>query len=166
MADMLVNLYDVSPDDELTARLAADGVRIVRALAADSRRVISFIERSAADWPGDPRDNWAGECGAALAQQPSTCFVAVQEREIVGFACYDATGKGYFGPTGVAIDHQGRGIGRALLIVTLLAMREAGYGYGIIGWPAPDAIAFYERAVNAQLIAGATTDIYSRLADH
>lgn len=166
MADMLVNLYDVSPDDELTARLATDGVRIVRALAADSRRVISFIERSAADWPGDPRDNWAGECGAALAQQPSTCFIAVQGREVIGFACYDATAKGYFGPTGVAIDHQGRGIGRALLIVTLLAMREAGYGYGIIGWPAPDAIAFYGRAVNAQLITGATTDIYSRLADH
>jgi GNAT superfamily N-acetyltransferase len=165
MADMLVNLYDVAADDALSARLAGDGVRIMRALGADSRRVISFIERSAPDWPGDPRDSWVGECSVALAQQPSTCFVAVREREIVGFACYDATAKGYFGPTGVAADHQGRGIGRALLIGTLLAMREAGYGYGVIGWPAPDAVAFYERAVNAQLITGATTDVYSRLTD-
>jgi GNAT superfamily N-acetyltransferase len=165
MADMLVNLYDVTPDDELTARLAAAGVRIVRALAADSRRAVAFIERSAVDWPGDPLDNWVGECAAALAQQPTTCFLAIHEREIVGFACYDATAKGYFGPTGVAVAHQGRGIGRALLIDTLLAMREAGYGYGIIGWPAPDAIAFYERAVKAQLITDAATDVYSRLTD-
>jgi GNAT superfamily N-acetyltransferase len=165
MTDMLVNLYDVTPDDELLARLAAANIRITRALSADTRRVLAFIERSAVDWPGDPGDNWVGECGAAMTHQPTTCFLAIDEHQIVGFACYDATAKGYFGPTGVEVAHQGRGIGRALLVVTLLAMREAGYGYGIIGWPAPDAVAFYERAVNAQLITGATTDIYSRLTD-
>ena len=31
-------------------------------------------------------------------------------------------------------------------------MRENGYGYAIIGWAGEDAIPFYQRTVNAQLI--------------
>ena len=33
-------------------------------------------------------------------------------------------------------------------------MKELGYAYAIIGWPAQDALHFYEQAVGAVLIPG------------
>ena len=52
---------------------------------------------------------------------------------MLGFACYDTTHKNFFGPTGVDAAKRGQGIGTALLLATLHAMREAGYMYAIIG---------------------------------
>lgn len=85
--------------------------------------------------------------------QPSpTCLLAVQQRVIVGFACYNATAKGYFGPTGVLREAQEQGIGTALLLTSLLAKWDEGYGYAIIGWPARSAMGFYAKTVQAQVI--------------
>lgn len=166
MADMLVKLYDVRPDDELTTRLAERGISIRRVLAPDARRVVRFVEESAGEhWPGESRESWASECEAALSNHPPTCFVAVRERQIIGFACYDATAKGYFGPTGVLRHWQGAGVGTALLLASLVAMWDDGYGYAIIGWPAPQAVGFYERTVGAQLIEGSSPGIYGRLVE-
>ena len=72
--------------------------------------------------------------------------------ELIGFACYDATAKGFFGPTGVAEPHRGQGVGGQLLTVAMDAMRAAGYGYAIFGWVAPKAIPLYQRQVGAMLI--------------
>lgn len=166
MADMLVKLYDVRPDHELTERLAARGITIVRVLAPDRRRVVRFVETSTAEhWPDESADSWASECEAALSNHPPSCFVAIRERSIVGFACFDATAKGYFGPTGVLREWQGMGVGTALLLASLLAMWEDGYGYAIVGWPAKQAMGFYERQVGAQLIEGSSPGIYRRLID-
>ncbi len=166
MADMLVKLYDLRPDPALTARLEQEGVSIRRALAPDLRRIVRFVESNADEhWPGDSRDNWSGECAAAMANHPPTCFVAVEQRAVIGFACYDATAKGFFGPTGVLREHRGRGIGKGLLLASLLAMREDGYGYAAIGWPADDAVGFYATTVQATMIEGSSPGIYGRMIE-
>ena len=81
--------------------------------------------------------------------------------EMLGFACYDATVKGFFGPTGVAKEERGQGIGKALLLACLNAMKEEGYGYGIIGGAGP--VHFYEKCCGAQVIENEQPNIYSRM---
>ncbi|MDQ3474282.1 MAG: hypothetical protein M3447_11150 [Acidobacteriota bacterium] len=56
---------------------------------------------------------------------------------------------------------QGRGIGKALLLTSLLALREVGYVYGIIGGAGP--IEFYEKSVGATIIADSEPGIYTDL---
>jgi GNAT superfamily N-acetyltransferase len=73
---------------------------------------------------------------------------------MVGFACYDASTLGYFGPTGVDEPFRGQGIGKALLLACLLEMKLKGYGYAIIGWIGPQE--FYEKAVGALVIPEST----------
>lgn len=165
MADMLVNLYNLPPLVE-HVDLPVGGVRVVRAHPADARRVLRFVEANVAEhWPDESPENWLGETTAALANHPPTVFVAVRDRSIVGFACYDATAKGYFGPTGVITDLQRTGIGRALLLCALHAMRGDGYGYAVIGWPAKEAVGFYEHTVNAWQIPVSGPDLYERLIE-
>ena len=166
MADMLVKLYHVTPDQALIARLEQQQITIKRALAPDTGRIIRFIETSAeTHWPQESRESWMSECAAAMANHPPTCFAAVQQRTIIGFACYNATAKGFFGPMGVLRESQGKGVGKALLIASLLAMWDEGYGYAIIGWPARSAVGFYEKTVQAQIIEDSSPGIYRRLID-
>ena len=72
-------------------------------------------------------------------------------RKLVGFACYDTSARGFFGPTGVDETARGGGIGHALLLASLLDMRAQGYGYAIVGDVGP--VDFYVRAVGATPIA-------------
>ncbi|MCU0493041.1 MAG: GNAT family N-acetyltransferase [Chloroflexaceae bacterium] len=164
MADMLVKLYNLKYDDQGFARLAADRISIKRALSPDKRHIIRFIETSAdTHWPDESKESWMSECEAALANNPPTCFIAVKDQSLIGFACYHATAKGYFGPTGVLKEFQKKGIGKALLLKSLLSMWEEGYGYAIIGWPARNVIDFYRNTVQAELIDDSSPGIYRRL---
>lgn len=138
--DMLVNLYALPAPEA-----APPGVRIYRAFPGEKARVLRSLRALA--------PHWAGEVEVALSQMPATCFLAFLGGKPVGFACYDATAKGYFGPTGVLPAARGKGIGRALLLTTLYAMRDAGYGYAIVGW-AGDAAPFYKKTVGARFIEG------------
>ena len=81
-----------------------------------------------------------------MTQMPCTAFIATKGQELLGFACYDTSAKGFFGPTGVHETARGQGIGEALLIVTLKAMREAGYAYAVIGDPGP--VDFYKKRLD------------------
>ena len=149
--DMLVNLY-LLPEDNVP-----DGIRICRALPPDTGRIL--------DWVGSNFGvGWRGECMNALSQQPAACYIALRDRELVGFACFDATARGYFGPIGVAEGERGTGIGKALLTQCLCGMREAGYGYAVIGW-CDEAQAFYRRTVGAFPIPDSEPEntIYGRL---
>jgi GNAT superfamily N-acetyltransferase len=91
---------------------------------------------------------------------PPTCHIATFDSKIVGFACHDATAKGYFGPTGISPAVRGIGIGAALLIASLRAMQEAGYAYAVIGGVGVDAQGFYQKVVGAVEIAGSEPGIY------
>lgn len=157
MSDMLVNLYDCNLEIDYN-RPSLKGIRFLRVLAPNKQKMLDFVRRNFSD-------GWVSECDAAFSQSPSRCWAAVKDGEIVGFACYDATGRGYFGPTGVREDMRGRGIGGTLLKLCMKSMKEMGYGYAIIGWAADKAKPMYAREVGAKEIEGWTQEksIYSAI---
>ena len=83
---------------------------------------------------------------------------------LVGYACYNATAPDFFGPTAVDPSYRGRGIGRALLLSCLRAMRAEGYVYAIVGGVGPAA--FYEKTVGASLIPDSDPGIYADFIGH
>ncbi len=151
MPDMLVRLYDLPDAAAERARLGAVGINIRAAMPYEKHQVLAWVEEhfSAA---------WASECAAAFAQAPVACHIATQAGRILGFACHDCTCPDYFGPTGVDEASRGQGVGRALLLANLHAMRARGYAYAIIGGVGPAD--FYARTVGAVLIEGSTPGIY------
>ncbi|MBI4920969.1 MAG: GNAT family N-acetyltransferase [Devosia nanyangense] len=151
MADLLVRLYDL-PVFSSEAGVKAAGVVVRRALPPEGHEILAWI---GARFSG----GWVSEATLGLAQQPPTVLVAVQDGVLLGFACYDTTARGFFGPTGVDEAARGQGIGEALLIATLRAMREAGYAYGVIGDPGP--VAFYTKRLDALEIPKSEPGIYS-----
>ena len=159
MADMLVKLYDLRDDPTLFARLEADGIRIKQALSPDKHRVLAFIRENFGE-------GWASECDAAFANQPVSCFIAVKEKQVVGFGCYEATARDYFGPTGVREDMRGKGIGKAILLKCMAGLANLGYAYAIIGSAAATAVEFYKKTVGAAEIEGSAPGVYARMIDH
>jgi len=126
-------------------------VRIRRPEPWERRVVVDWVNRVFSS-------GWSAECEAAFSVRPPSCFIAVERGQIVGFACFDCTRRNFFGPTGVTEPARGRGIGAALLLACLYAMREAGYAYAIIGGAGPSE--FYVRTVGAMPIEGSTPGIY------
>ena len=149
MPDMLVRLYALPAEPQ--SKLGP-GVSIRRAMAPERRLVVSWIEESFGA-------GWAGEAEAAFSSTPTRMHIAVQDDKVVGFACHDVTALGFFGPTGVDESMRGQGIGEALLLASLKAMREAGYGYAVIGGVGPAK--FYERVAGAIEIPDSTPGIYA-----
>lgn len=140
MADLLVNLYDLQCKYDYK-KVKENGITIRRAMSPDKQNILDFITTYYTK-------EWANETEYALVHTPISCYVAVKNKEVVGFACYDATAKGYFGPIAIKPDVKGCGVGQALMHDTLVGMRENGYGYAVIGW-VDDAIAFYEKSIHA-----------------
>jgi len=130
------------------------GVKIHRALSPDREPILRFIAQNM-------NEGHAGEASAAFSNNPPTIFVAMRGRELLGFACYDATAKGFFGPTELLAAERGKGIGTALLNACMNAMKEAGYAYAVAGW-VTDARAFYEKTVGATVIEGSFPGVYER----
>lgn len=154
-SDMLVRLYDLEETHPGLEKLGSQGVSIKRAMHIDRDRIVEYV---AANFSA----GWRSECQAAFSRQPVSMFLAVKNREIIGFACYDCTAKGVFGPTGVTAELRGQGVGTVLLRKCLLAMREEGYAYAIIGWVS-DALPFYEKTVGAVPIPDSHPGIYRRM---
>ncbi len=42
--------------------------------------------------------NWVYEVEYALMESVSKCFIATEGGKILGFACFDSSAKGFFGP--------------------------------------------------------------------
>ncbi len=153
--DLLVKLWNLPSKEPVLAALAEQGVTVKRVIAPDKGRVLAFVK----DQFGD---GWMHECEAALCQVPSTCYVAVKDKAIIGFSCYEATGKNYFGPIGVSPDCRTGGVGKGLLLSCLHSMWEMGYAYAIIGW-ADGAAGFYEKTVDAMAIPDSHPAIYKNM---
>lgn len=155
MGDLLVKLYDLPSAENAFARLESGGYRIHRPLSPDRERVCQWVRRHFGD-------RWSSETEMAFSGHPVTCFVARNEEgEIAGFANYDTSFRGFFGPTGVRDVSRGKGIGTALLFRTLEAMRDAGYAYAIIGYSGADQ--FYRDTVGAVPIEGSEPGAYRDL---
>lgn len=147
MADLLVKLYDLKP----RASALPPGISVRRAFAAEKRLVAQWVAQHFGE-------RWASECEISFMRHPVACFVATNDFDVLGFATYDATARGFFGPTGVSEDARHKGIGRALLTATLQDMASQGYAYGIIG--ATTSLEFYRREVGATEIADSTPGFY------
>jgi GNAT superfamily N-acetyltransferase len=148
---MLVRLYDLPSLEDALEVSARQGVAVRGALSPEKPQVVEWVQ---ANFPV-----WAAEAEAAFCRAPVSCFLAIRDRDLLGFACYDATCKNFFGPTGVLEEERGRGLGRALLLATLHAQRAQGYAYSIIGGVGPAE--FYAKTVDAVPIEGSTPGVYA-----
>ncbi|MDM5280098.1 GNAT family N-acetyltransferase [Paenibacillus silvae] len=151
MSDMLVALYRLPEQNSGLEKLKANSIDIRRAIAPEKQQVLDWV-RSHFSQP------WVDECDVAFARQPVTCYIALEHGKMIGFACYEATCRNFFGPTGVSPSARGKGVGTALLLACMHAMRADGYGYSIIGSAGP--VDFYKRTLGAVEIENSTPGIY------
>ena len=116
--------------------------QVQRVTQATRNRVLAFIEKEFGRI-------WRFEASNA-GDNP---FYVEVDGHIAGFAAHDANnrGLGFFGPTGVARQHRGRGLGGALLRASLADLRRLGYERAIIPWT--DALDFYRKACGATVAA-------------
>lgn len=154
MADMLVKLYSLPSVSETLREHRAKGIDIRRALAPEKHLVVEWVRQSFGD-------RWASECEVSFSNHPVSCYVAVENQRLAGFACYDAACKNFFGPMGVNESVRGKGIGKVLLLQCLHAMAAQGYAYAIIGGTGP--VDFYAQTVGAVEIPDSTPGIYRGL---
>ena len=156
MPDMLVNLLLLPPLAPLTDGLREKGLTLRRAQPFEQSVIRQFVADKFAV-------AWADEIAVAYANKPVSLFVATRAAEggskLLGFAAHDCTRRNFFGPMGVLDAERNTGIGKALLVAALHAMRDAGYVYAIIGGVGPAE--FYSTAVGATLIPDSTPGIYT-----
>jgi len=127
-------------------------INIRLAKAYEKSKVLKWIEKHF--W-----QEWVDECDVAFCNNPITCFIATKNGIIIGFACFEATSKNFFGPIGIDKEYRGKGVGKALLLSSLHQMRHLGYAYAIIG--GGDGVEdFYSKSVGAIPIEGSTPGIY------
>lgn len=168
MSDMLVKLYTLPDASLLLKNLKNKNIEIRQAKPAEKKSIVDWVHQrfSAAV---------AAECEAAIEQRPITCYIAIEKQKdiqqpitsyddlpaerLLGFACYDVTSKGMFGPEGVCIERRRQGIGTALLLTCLNAMKMDRYAYAVIGWAGSQE--FYAKAVGATVIDGSEPSVYT-----
>jgi len=148
LSDLLVPLYNL-PDVKVP-----DDFWAGRPLPYQSPVILEFIKRNFSI-------GWKAEAEVSFSAVPPTIIAAVDENSgrIAGFCCWDCTAKGFLGPVGVHDDFRGKGVGRALVILTLRHMRETGYGYAVIGDAGP--VDFFRRICDARVIEGSEPGIYA-----
>ncbi|MBE0616334.1 MAG: GNAT family N-acetyltransferase, partial [Proteobacteria bacterium] len=112
MPDFLVRLYDLPAHGLGATGPGARHCTVRAAMAYEKRSVVGWVEETFGQ-------GWGSEADVAFGNRPISCLVATEEGRLLGFACYDATCRGFFGPLGVAETARRRGIGRALLFACL-----------------------------------------------
>jgi GNAT superfamily N-acetyltransferase len=158
--DMLIKLY---PPQILADESAAANARWrLSPESADCvvRKPIGPEHATLIRWVADTfTAGWASEIGVALANRPVSVWIAARPAELLGFACFDATARGYFGPVGIAESARGKGLGAVLLHACLQDMRAWGYGYAIAGFVG--APKFFKTAARATEIADSSPGLYA-----
>ncbi|MEM8797062.1 MAG: GNAT family N-acetyltransferase [Pseudomonadota bacterium] len=139
MPDLLVKLYD-RPQKRVDL---PDGI-IIRPVRPHE---ISYVAKTVGEVFAD---FWADEFTRGAQMTPIGSLIAVDDGKVAGFACFDCSGPGFFGPTGVLEAWRGRGIGAALLQAALDGLAAKGYAYAIIGAAGP--VEYYERLAGATVI--------------
>ena len=156
MSDYLVKLWELPSPEPYYASLKEKNIVIRRPIGPENYAVIGWIREHFGA-------GWASESENAFFRVPKSILIAVREEEgkpseMLGFACYDATVRGFFGPTGVREDERHQGIGAALLLACLHGMRDEGYGYAVIGSVGPAE--FYKKICGAVEIEGSSPGVY------
>jgi GNAT superfamily N-acetyltransferase len=167
MTDMLVKLYALPAIQPHLTALSQNRIEIRKAHPSERYVLSAWVHQHFTD------PSWATGCEVALENRPVSCYIAVEKRQapvssknlydlpdevVIGFACYDVASKGMFGPLGVHENYRKQGIGSALLLACLHAMKEEGYAYAVIGWVASED--FYAHAVGATVIPDSEPGIF------
>ena len=155
MKDMIVRLTEL-PDTTMLEKKLNEKEKLVfrKAIAPEKHLVSEWVMNHFGDY-------WRSEVEVAFCRQPVAVWLAQRGNQILGFACYESTARNFFGPLGALESERGKGIGKVLLIKSLLSLREMGYAYAIIGGVGPAE--FYERTVGAKAIDGSEVGIYQNL---
>ena len=151
MQDLLVKLYELEDDWRFVQEQAALGITIRKPIGPEKPVLLEWVREHF-------MPAWSGEADTAVSNVPKTCFIAVKDKDIIGFGCYDASALGFFGPIGVLPEHRRSGIGKALLHACLLDMKNKGYGYAIIGQT--NHVDWYHNCVGAVPIEGSEESIW------
>lgn len=151
---MLIKLYDLENDWQLITQQKNRGVTIRKPIGPEIHQIIDWVVETFGP-------AWAAETAAALSNRPWSCFAAIKNEVFIGFACYDATALGFFGPIGVAETHRGIGTGKALLLACLLDMKLKGYGYAVVG--SVKDVDFFKKTVGALEIADSAPGFYRNM---
>jgi hypothetical protein len=151
MADMLVRLYALPDPGPSLERATQHGVTIRRPEPWERALTVEWVRSTFSD-------SWAAECQIAFSTRPPSCLIAIRNDALIGFACHDCTRRNFFGPAGVADAERGHGVGAALTLAALAAMRASGYAYAIVGGVGPSA--FYANVAGATPIEDSTPGIY------
>lgn len=151
MPDMLVKLYELDPLASFITRQTEQGIIIRRALVPEKHIVLAWVREHFSDY-------WVSEVDVTFSRSPVSTFLATENGKLIGFAAYDSTRLGFFGPTGVSEVTRGRGTGGALLMACLHDMYAKGYGYAVIGGVGPAE--FYTKICGATLIPDSSPGIY------
>lgn len=146
MSDLLVHLYHLPEKKPVK-----EGYVVRRALPYEKPVVLSWAAKHFA--------MWLGEIDVAFSRQPVSCFIALHQQRVVGFACHEATYRGFFGPEGVMDAHRGQGLGTTMMMECLHAMKEMGYAYGVVGDAGP--VDYYVKTVGAIVIPDSSPGIYT-----
>ena len=155
---MLVRLYDIPDSAALYQEVKESGITLRRARAFEKHTVAAFVRTHFSE-------KWISEAEISLTRQPIACFIATRDQQIIGFACFDTTQRGFFGPTGVSESARGLarglGLGKALLFRSLEGLRDLGHAYAIIGGVGPKE--FYAKNCGAIEIPGSDPGTYTDL---
>jgi len=147
MTDMIVSLQQLPPTPALP-----DGYHIDIVRPWDSQTLVSWVEQAFSKI-------WANEVLCGLTSQPSKVLVISKDSQIIGFAGYNITFPGFFGPTGVLESERGLGLGKILLIEAMHRLHALGHVYAFIGDPGP--VDFYQKTLGAVLLPADLPDGYT-----
>ncbi|MET0026324.1 MAG: GNAT family N-acetyltransferase [Candidatus Thiodiazotropha sp.] len=150
--DLLIKLHDPQWFDPTSTSLNETGIRLRKPIGPDRTLLLDWAEHH---FP----TLWIDEIQRALSNQPVSCWLAQRTDNLLGFACYDATALGFFGPLGVIDSAQGQGIGSALTRACLHEMHLKGYRYAIVGRTHSDG--FYRRIAPTITIADSDPGCYA-----
>ena len=126
----------------LEERLAGLEVVVRRVETEDRPTLDAYL---AENWSA----SWRVEMLETLDADPPTGFIALRGPEIVAFAAYGVARPSWFGPTGTNESERGRGIGAALLLRCLDALRAAGHPRAEICWT--NVWPFYAKVADARI---------------
>jgi GNAT superfamily N-acetyltransferase len=151
-SDLLIKLHDPHQLNPAMSSLDDAGIALRKPIGPDRSLLIAWAE---SHFPS----LWVDEIQHALGNHPVSCWLAQQAGNLLGFACYDATALGFFGPLGVIESAQGSGIGSALARACFHEMYLKGYRYAIIG--RTQAEGFYRRIAPVVVIPDSDPGCYS-----
>ena len=152
MPDIICPLYELPDYRDLLEKLAEQNIVIRPARPWDREPLRKFISERFSQ-------GWVDETLLGLNHTPSTSLIALKDNKIIGFAGYECSARGFFGPTGVDTSCRGLGVGKALFYEAMKGLRDLGYVYAIIGAAGP--VDFYLKSMKGMVLPAEWKTIYT-----